>query len=271
MTTKESTALALMPKSFDESRALANSLSESALIPTAMRNKPADVLVTIMAGQEMGLPPMASLRAFHVIEGKPVPTADGMVAIALGSGKCAYFERVEESDTAVTYETLRVGAQQPRRCTWTIEMAKKAGLHLKDTWRLYPRSMLASRAKAELARDVYPDVLMGCHIEDEIDSTNRPAFVAMTPTQKEVIEDAEIVETAPELLAIDAAKTPQELMGLLKQLTAMPAGPAKKAAREKYGAKMKAFEEAPPVEVVAAPPTDAKPANDPAPVVEAAS
>lgn len=161
--------MAIIPRTIDECTNLAERLAKSELLPKALRNKVPDVLMTIMAGQEMGLAPMASLRAFHVIEGKPVMSADGMVAIVLGSGKAVYFDRIEESVTSVTYETLRVGSKAPRRCTWTIEMAKTAALHLKDNWRAHPRAMLAARAKSELARDVYPDVLAGCFTADEID------------------------------------------------------------------------------------------------------
>lgn len=245
MSNEKATALAIMPQSIDETTALAERLSQSSLLPTAMRGKMPDVLVTIMAGAEMGLPPMASLRAFHVIEGRPVLSADGMVAIVLGSGKAKYFERVEESDTSVTYETCRVGTDKPRRCTWTIQMAKNAALHLKDNWRAYPRAMLASRAKAELARDVFSDVLMGCYTDDEIDSSNRSAYVA--PPKSDVI-DVEIVseapQDAPELAAIEAAVTPQDLMAQLKTLSVLP-NPLKKIARERYAAKMKKLEEQP--------------------------
>lgn len=184
-------ALAIVPRTLDESSDLAERLSKSSLLPKAMQGKAPDVLVTIMAGQEMGLSPMASLRAIHVIEGKPVLSADGMIALVLGSGKAEYFERTAESDTSVTYETKRVGGKV-RQCTWTIQMAKNAGLALKDNWRAYPRAMLASRAKAELARDVYPDVLAGCYTEDEIQYERAASLPVSAPVEH--IEDAEIVE-----------------------------------------------------------------------------
>lgn len=207
----ETKALAIVPKSIDEFSDLAERFSKSSLLPKGMQGKAADVLVTIMAGHEMGLAPMASLRAIHVIEGKPVLSADGMIALVLGSGKATYFERVEESDKAVTYETHRVGAKTPRRCTWTIEMAKAAGLHLKDNWRAYPRAMLASRAKAELARDVFPDVLAGTYTMEEIEREDAPRETRAQAIERsdykhrdEHIADAEIVEH-PLNPALDAA------------------------------------------------------------------
>lgn len=237
-------AIAIIPRTIDECADLAERFSKSTLLPKSMQGKMPDVLVTIMAGQEMGLAPMASLRAIHVIEGKPVLSADGMIAIVLGSGKAAYFERVEESDKSVTYETLRVGSKSPRRCTWTIEMAKIAGLHLKDNWRGYPRAMLAGRAKAELARDVYPDVLMGCYTDEEASSFDRPAYTP-TPREPDAI-DAEIVEPGAEMIAeINATETAEALTALAPKINKLPKGsPERVASMAAFKAKQATF--APP-------------------------
>lgn len=218
-------SLALVPRSIEECVDLATRLAESSLLPAAMRGKIPDVLITIMAGQELGLPPMAALRSIDVIEGKPRLSSDVMVAIVLGSGKAAYFRRTKESAESVTYETLRIGATEPRTCTWTIAMAKTASLHLKDNWRGYPRAMLAARAKAELARDVYPDVLAGCYIEDEVDSG--VTFTAPRGAQNTDVIDADFVEAAPEpeppiFAEIDRADTEDQLKTLAEKLAALP-------------------------------------------------
>lgn len=234
----ESTALTVVKRSDDDLVALAERLSKSTLLPKSMQGKMPDVLVTIMAGQEMGLAPMASLRAFHVIEGKPVISSDGMVALVISSGKAAYFDCVSESDASVTYETLRVGSKAPQRCTWTMEMARAAALHQKDNWRLYKRQMLGSRCRSELSRRVYPDVLMGCYSDDEgvgwrEPSGAEPARPVESP-RSDVI-DAEFTETravpaplnpaVPPLLAkIAAAATIEELKGYAAEFAAMKLG-----------------------------------------------
>lgn len=226
-------SLALVRRSDEELMQLAERLSKSTLLPKQMQGKMPDVLVTIMAGQEMGLAPMASLRAFHVIEGKPVMSADGMAALVLGSGKAVYFDCVEESDTSVTYETLRVGSKVPQRCTWTWEMAKKAALHQKDNWRCYPRQMLASRSRAEIARRVYPDVLMGCYIDDEAQhfDTREPPARAARPT---IVEDAEFVDQPaapinlddyPEIAELATANSVEALKPIADRFAARKLGP----------------------------------------------
>lgn len=234
-------ALTVVQRPFDEVASIAERLAGSSLLPKSMQGKIPDVLVTILAGQEMGLPPMASLRAIHVIEGKPVLSADGMVAIALGSGKALYFDRVEESDTSVTYETCRVGAKVPRRCTWTIAMAKQAALHLKDNWRAYPRAMLASRAKSELARDVYPDVLAGCYSHDEHNDEaaahrDVPSAVQMPRSAASDTVDAEIVSETidpPEWAIIDNAETEEQLQAIAKGV-AHHKGELRKRTKERF-------------------------------------
>lgn len=232
----ETRALAIIPTTITEVTDLAERLSKSELLPKELRGKMSNVLVTILAGQEMGLSPMASLRNFHVIEGKPVLSADGMVALCLGSGKAAYFRRTAESDTSVTYETLRVGEDKPQSCTWTMQQAKGAALDKKDNWRLFPRAMLAARAKAELARDVYPDVLAGCFTEDEVGDWKRPAPVDA------IDADFTDVQDPPEFSAIDAASTEDELKALAPQLKGLDER-HKSAATDRYKARLKTLRE----------------------------
>lgn len=219
------TSLAIIPRTLDEATEMAERLSKSNLLPKDMVGKMADVLVTIMAGVEMGFAPLASLRAFHVVGGKPVLSADGMIALVLGSGKAVYFDRVEESDTAVTYETLRIGSKVPRRCTWTMAMAKTASLNNKDVWRAYPRAMLASRAKAELARDVYPDVLTGCVTDDEIGGRASPPITIDNAVDAELATLAERCTVAASLA---------DLKALLPQCAALPQGAERDLTRKAY-------------------------------------
>lgn len=236
-------ALAIIPRNIAECTDLAERLAKSTLLPEKLRNKVPDVLMTIMAGQEMGLAPMAALRSFHVIEGKPVMSADGMVAVVLGSGKASYFRCVAASDESVTYETMRIGDDKPQRCEWTMAMAKRAALHQKDNWRCYPRAMLASRARAELARAVYPDVLAGCYTDDEIGPSRTTVYnvagpaVAAPPAA--AVIDAEFADApakAPSVLAdIDAAQTEDELAALVPRLSALTGGELKEA-RDRYRA-----------------------------------
>jgi hypothetical protein len=70
---------------------------------------------------------------------------------------------------------------------WTMERAKAAGLAGKEVWKQYPRNMLRSRVISEAIRTVYPGVLSGCYLEDEIEpmqavSTQAPVQALPAPT-----------------------------------------------------------------------------------------
>ncbi len=182
----ESKALAIVPRTLDEVGTLADVLAKSTLLPDALRGKSADIVVSILAGQELGLSPMAAIRGVFVVQGKPVLSADTMVGLILGSGLAEYFTCVEDTDARVTYETKRKGSPHAQRVSWSTEDTKRAGLNTKDNWRLFTRQMMKARAKAILARDAYPDVLAGCYDENEI------AVPVMAPAPMDAV-DAEVV------------------------------------------------------------------------------
>lgn len=202
MTTQQNNqSQALVPRTLDEVRGLSAQFAKSALLPPDLRGKEADVFVTILAGQELGVPPMAALRGIHVVKGRPILSADMMVGVVLGRGVAAYFRCVDESQTSVTYETLRVGSPEPQRCTWTLEDAKRAGLD-GDNWRKYPRAMLKARCKAMLARDVYPDVLAGCYEESEREEIEGPRALAhVDAVDAEVVSETRVSAAKPVQLA----------------------------------------------------------------------
>lgn len=198
--TNDSKALSLIPQDLQGFTALAKQFSESKLIPSDLQSKPADVFVTLLAGHELGLSPMAALRGIHVVKGKTILSADTMAAVVLASGACEYFRCVEATNERAIYETKRKGSE-PQQTTWSMADAATAKL-TGDNWTKYPRAMLKARCKAELARDVYPDVLAGCYVEGEIPDDNAhavtPISIARVPIaakpQCDDVIDAEVVE-----------------------------------------------------------------------------
>jgi hypothetical protein len=170
---------ALEPQSINEALAVAGHLAKSGVLGRAVQ-KPEAALAVIMAGRELGLTAMQSLRSLHVIEGKVTLSSDAMLALIKRSPACKRFALVESTAKLATYETERVG-EGVTRMTFTIDEAKTAGLTSKDNWTKYPAAMLRARCIASLARAVYPDVLMGVYEEDEIQV--RPSTV--TPINAE--------------------------------------------------------------------------------------
>jgi hypothetical protein len=135
---------------------------------------PQAVLATVLAGRELGFQAMASLRAFHIIEGKPTLSAGAIHALILKSGKAKYFRCTERSPDRATFVTLRDGETEATALTFTIEEARQAWS--KETskfaasgWGRHPSDMLVARALTKLARLVYPDVLDGLYAAEEFD------------------------------------------------------------------------------------------------------
>src|SRR5690606_20925427 len=196
---------------FERAEQIAVRLSKSTLLPSALRGKPADLAVIMITGYELGLSPMQALRGLHVVEGRPVLSADLIVGLVKKHPACKYFRLVESSDGRATYDTLREGEPEPTRITWAIQQPVKAGLTGRSNWKAHPAAMLRARASAALARAVYPDVAMGIYDPDEaldfIDvsraSVVKPRVEAQAkappppaPKAEEEIEDAEIIEPA---------------------------------------------------------------------------
>ncbi|HBU30644.1 MAG TPA: hypothetical protein DEB56_14720 [Thiobacillus sp.] len=182
-TIQQTTALAAdpyAPDTFDRAMVVAENIAKSRLFGITSREAAFVILAT---GHELGLSPMQSLRGIHIIEGKPSPSADAIHAVVLNSGLAEYFREVETTADHSTWETKRKGSK-PVTCTFNLSDAKRANLVKPNgNWEKYPQRMLKARAKAFLARDVYPDLLLGLYIPDELTEGRVESVEAPAPVQ----------------------------------------------------------------------------------------
>jgi hypothetical protein len=141
------------------------------------RARVADVHLTLMKGHDLGIKPMTAISNINIIDGKAEVGALLMVSLCLKSGMCEYFRPVRWNDRSATYITKRVGADQPVEFTYTIEMADRLGLLDKgktewarenNQWKKQPDTMLRRRAQSMLAREIYPDIVLGLYDHDEL-------------------------------------------------------------------------------------------------------
>lgn len=161
----------LEPRTMPEAVQLAQRMFESRLF--SAYGTPQAVLATVLAGRELGIPAMASLRAFHIIEGKPQLSAGTIQSLVLKSGKALYFRCSERTESRATFVTKR-GDDPEMALSYTIEEAKAAWQKTaeawtKSTWGRSPADMLVARASSKLARLVYPDVVSGLYAPEEMD------------------------------------------------------------------------------------------------------
>jgi len=184
--------------SLSDAEKMAGKFAESSLIPNNLKGKAADIMVMLVTGHELGLSPMQSLRAMHVINGRPVLSAELIVALIKRSAVCRFFRLVESTDEIATYETQRSDESQSTRLSWTSAQAKTAGL-TGDNWKKHPAAMLRARCSAALGRAVYPDVMLGVMEQGEAEEVHaartQPVVVHAAPVPPPSdVTDAEIEE-----------------------------------------------------------------------------
>jgi hypothetical protein len=213
------TSAAIEPRDMGELKEMARNAAVSKFYGAST---PEQALMLLMTGRDLGLSYSQALRAFHVVSGKPALSSAGMVAVCLRSDLCEYFETVEVSDTAATVRCKRKNRPE-RVCTFTIEEAKRAKLTGKDVWQAYPSRMLLARAQAFLAREVFPDILLGLYDEDEIPApTSPPRRVEVqatvvpeaTPTPRSAHQEPDWVSI------LNACTHPEELPAIREQMKA---------------------------------------------------
>lgn len=143
-------------------KALADPMNSIA--PDAVRGKPGAIFAMLLMGRDLGLTPSQALLQLYVVRGRVAMSAQLMRAMIYRAGhKLEYVER--NSERCVLRGTRTDGATL--EVAWDLERAAgveadEKGQHLLDkaNWRNYPAAMLDARATAELARALFPDVLV---------------------------------------------------------------------------------------------------------------
>ena len=210
----------LAPTSHNDLWSMAQTLAKSSLVPDDYKNKPENIYLAVTYGMEIGFGPATALMNIIVVRGRTSMYANSMVALILASGKAVYFQCIESSATSATYETLRVGkGYKPRRLTFTMADAKRAGLDSSPTYQKYPARMLENRAKSALAKDVYQDVIAGISCYEEIiDIEEAPAVSEKFAALPEPAEPENAVNFADEILACKTVEELGVMAGSLKSL-----------------------------------------------------
>jgi hypothetical protein len=173
----------LSPKSLDEALKFADYLADSSIVPKDFQQKPGNILVAIQWGMELGLKPMQAMQNIAVINGRPSLWGDAVLALVRASSLCEYVYETFENGTA-TCRVKRRGEEEQIR-TFSEADAKQAGLIGKQgPWAQYPNRMKQMRARAFALRDVFPDVLKGMPIAEEI-SDHESIEKDITPRAKQ--------------------------------------------------------------------------------------
>lgn len=160
----------LSPQTFDQALTLSNYLAESDLVPKDYRGKPGNCLIAIQWGSELGLKPLQALQNIAPINGRPALWGDAVIALVRSSPLCEYVQESDDGHTA-TCRAKRRGEPE-HIATFSVDDARTAGLQGKQgPWTQYPKRMRQMRARAFALRDLFPDVLRGMPVAEEVFDT----------------------------------------------------------------------------------------------------
>lgn len=171
-----------------------------AFVASAMFGKDMDrtskAITKIMAGQELGLAPFASMRAVHVIEGNATLSANTMAGMVKSSGRYDYEvtkktlkecevtfyeirggKRIKQGSETFDMDEARMAGLIDPECPeaptkhnirsisfynkWKKQNETKQGCKCKDNWKNYPKAMLFARCMSNGVRTFCPDVFSG--------------------------------------------------------------------------------------------------------------
>jgi len=161
------------PQTLDEAIKFSEMISKSFMVPKDYQGKPANCLVAIQWGMELGLSPMAALQNISVINGKPAVWGDALLAMVRADSRCLSVkeEITGEGDNRVASCSVRrqhSGEVEEIIRTFSVAQAKTANLwNKRGPWQDYPERMLQHRARGNALRDAFPDVLHGMMSSEE--------------------------------------------------------------------------------------------------------
>ena len=171
----------LSPQTFEQALTFSNYLAESDMVPKDFKGKPGNCLIAMQWGSELGLKPLQSLQNLAVINGRPALWGDAVIALVMASPVCEYVTEDDDGKTAYC-RVKRKGAPEQVR-SFSMDDAVKAGLAGKQgPWTQYPKRMRQMRARAFALRDVFPDVLRGMPVAEELQDMEISAQAA--PVEK---------------------------------------------------------------------------------------
>lgn len=126
-------------------------------------------LAIAMVGRELGITPWRALTGITVIRGKPTLGSELMASLIFQhhGPDALIFEESTEQGCTISY--LRKGAKERKSYTYSMEMAKKAGLATSETYQKHPASMLRARCISSIARMAFPDTIAGCYETGEME------------------------------------------------------------------------------------------------------
>jgi hypothetical protein len=153
----------------------------------------AQAIVKVLAGQELGIGPIAAMTGVYIVNGRVAIGANLMAAAVKRSGKYNY--RVLEQTDKICRIAFYEGKEVIGESVFTIEDAKKAGTKNLDK---FPRNMLFARALSNGVRWYCPDVFDATvYTPDELRGGFDSQAEELPPAPRADVVTGEVLEGSP--------------------------------------------------------------------------
>ena len=202
---------AMAPMNLDP-MTIAKAFKESGMFPD-LRSE-AQAVVKIVAGQEVGFGPMASMQAVQMIQGKPTFSANALAALV--KKHPAYNYRSLEHTAEVCRLEFTEDGESCGVSEFSMEDAQRAGIAGGQNWKKYPKAMLFARALSQGVRWYAPDVTAGttAYVPEELGGEEPEPEAPPTQTA-ETPEPGEAEEVTGEVVdPLDPERVEQIANGL---------------------------------------------------------
>lgn len=185
----------IIPRTIEEVSRIAKAVIVAGLAPDSYKQGGQEeviskVIVGIMKGAEVGLPPLTALANIAIINGRPCLYGDGAVALIQASGKVEKWQETYEGEEGTDGYTAicaiwRRGQETPYEGRFSIGDAKRAKLLTKQPWIMYQSRMMMWRARTYSMRTGFADCLSGLSIAEEMQDLP----VAPKPVDQAFLDD----------------------------------------------------------------------------------
>lgn len=182
---------AFRAESIESAWRISEGLSKSELVPEIYKNKPYNVMIAIMCGQELGVNPFTVMQHMSVIKGKPRWEVKFLIAMANRSGVFSIpidwkVHGSGDSLAVEAYATLKASGVTVS-CSVSLAEAKADGWANNPKYRTIPELMLRYRSAGRLIDLYCPEVRLGlssdAEVEPDAEATQEPQtpVVAVLP------------------------------------------------------------------------------------------
>lgn len=201
----------------------------------------AQAVVKVLAGQELGVGPIASMTGINIIKGRVTITANLMAGL-VKSERNPYDYRISELTNEVCELEFFANGKALGPSRFTIEDARQAKLTAGDNWSKYPRNMLFARAISNGVKWYCPNITNGAPIytPDELGAEIDGETGEVIEWQEPIIESPQPTNDDPSVwlpsldefkkqVSSDFKKTWEEIVIILKEECGMTGFTSSKA------------------------------------------